>query len=99
MFPGAHAQIYRNEAGEVLGWDNNAYFEPDYDPFDLDDDDDYEDDDVDTEGDYEYNDKGTIGKCTMCGAVETKLNRVSGFVAIPEESDHYPIGYGCELCD
>ena len=32
MFPTAHSQIYRNEAGEVLGWDTPS--EPDdwYDP-------------------------------------------------------------------
>ena len=28
MFPGPHAQIYYNEAGEVLGWDNTYYDEP-----------------------------------------------------------------------
>lgn len=31
MFPGPHDQIYRNEAGEVLGWDKPA--EPEYIPF------------------------------------------------------------------
>jgi len=31
-FPGPYARIYRNEAGEVLGWDNEASFEPEYDP-------------------------------------------------------------------
>ncbi len=36
MFPGAGAQVYRNEAGEPLGWDYPS--EPDFDPFDgLDD--------------------------------------------------------------
>lgn len=40
MFPGANAQIYRNEAGEVIGWD---YPSAD-DPYDPDDDLDYEDD-------------------------------------------------------
>jgi hypothetical protein len=30
MFPGAHSRIYRNEVGEVLGWDNDWYDEPDY---------------------------------------------------------------------
>lgn len=29
-FPNAHSQIYRNEAGEVLGWDNTSYDEPEY---------------------------------------------------------------------
>jgi hypothetical protein len=33
MFPGAGANIYRNEAGEVLGWDYPS--EPD--PYDYDD--------------------------------------------------------------
>lgn len=31
MFPGAGAQVFRNEEGEVLGWDSGAY-EPE--PFD-----------------------------------------------------------------
>jgi len=45
MFPGAGAQIYRNEAGEVTGWDYPS--EPDYDPFadlEFDYDEDEEDD-------------------------------------------------------
>jgi hypothetical protein len=33
MFPPAGAQIHRNEAGEVTGWDNPYYDEPDYDPY------------------------------------------------------------------
>jgi len=32
MFPGAGATVYRNEAGEVTGWDNSSYYEPEYDP-------------------------------------------------------------------
>jgi hypothetical protein len=28
MFPGAHARIYRNEAGEVIGWDYPSDDEP-----------------------------------------------------------------------
>lgn len=41
-FPGAGAQIYRNEAGEVTGWDYLS--EPDYDPDDyLSGDEDYDD--------------------------------------------------------
>lgn len=36
MFPGAYASIDRNEVGEVLGWDNPSYFQPDYDPYDDD---------------------------------------------------------------
>lgn len=31
-FPGYGATIYRNEAGEVLGWDNDYGYEPEYDP-------------------------------------------------------------------
>ena len=34
MFPPAGAEIYRNEAGEVIGWDNPNYSEPEYDPED-----------------------------------------------------------------
>lgn len=30
MFPGSHASVYYNEAGEVLGWDYPC--EPEYDP-------------------------------------------------------------------
>lgn len=31
MFPGSHATVYYNEAGEPLGWDNEYYFdEPEY---------------------------------------------------------------------
>jgi len=33
MFPGPNATVYYNEAGEVLGWDNDIY-EPDHlDPY------------------------------------------------------------------
>ena len=39
MFPGPHAEIFTNEAGEVLGWDNHLYDEPDYDPFGRDEED------------------------------------------------------------
>lgn len=45
MFPGAGAHVYRNEAGEPIGWDYPSD-EPDYDPYDgLDDQ--YEDEDED----------------------------------------------------
>lgn len=30
-FPGPYAQVYYNEAGEPLGWDNNYPSEPEYD--------------------------------------------------------------------
>jgi hypothetical protein len=33
MFPGPGAQIYKNEAGEVLGWDYPSYDEPYEDDF------------------------------------------------------------------
>lgn len=33
MFPTAYSTIYRNEDGEVTGWDNNSYDEPDVDDF------------------------------------------------------------------
>lgn len=32
-FPGAGARIFRNEAGEVLGWDYPSYDPPELDPF------------------------------------------------------------------
>lgn len=34
MFPTAHSIVYRNEAGEVVGWDQPPYDEPDDDPYD-----------------------------------------------------------------
>lgn len=34
MFPTANSTIYRNEAGEPIGWDSSAYDEPDFDPYD-----------------------------------------------------------------
>jgi hypothetical protein len=47
MFPGAGASVYRNEAGEVLGWDY-----PDDGPYDPDDYlPGYENDDMDDEPD------------------------------------------------
>lgn len=30
MFPGANAQVYRNEAGEPIGWDYPSYDDGDY---------------------------------------------------------------------
>ena len=30
MFPGPYAEIFRNEEGEVIGWDNHYYDEPPY---------------------------------------------------------------------
>lgn len=35
MFPNAGSVIYYNEAGEVLGWDNPSYYEPEYNPDDY----------------------------------------------------------------
>jgi hypothetical protein len=29
-FPNAYSRIYHNELGEVLGWENPAYDEPEY---------------------------------------------------------------------
>jgi hypothetical protein len=48
MFPGPGAQIYRNEAGEPLGWDYPSY-EPDWD--DLREQDDYRDEEETDEED------------------------------------------------
>jgi hypothetical protein len=49
MFPPAGARIYRNEAGEVTGWDSTYYDEPPYEPDDYlpsqDEDDDEDSDD------------------------------------------------------
>lgn len=38
MFPTAQSTVYYNEAGEPLGWSDESYFEPEYDPYDHDDD-------------------------------------------------------------
>lgn len=48
MFPTASSTIYRNEAGEPIGWDSPESFEPPYDDTDYDDDsgDDAEDEDA-----------------------------------------------------
>lgn len=35
MFPGAGANVYYNEAGEPLGWDNTGYADEPYDPDDY----------------------------------------------------------------
>lgn len=42
----------------------------------------------------------TYGMCTACGAIETALNKVTGYRDLSHmgESDRYPTGYGCELC-
>lgn len=34
MFPGASASVYRNEDGEVIGWDYPSDDAPEYDPYD-----------------------------------------------------------------
>ena len=45
MFPGPHAQIYYNEAGEVLGWDYPSYGDaPEPEEFDN-----WEEEDLDEE--------------------------------------------------
>lgn len=70
MFPGAHAQVYKNEEGEVLGWDYPS--EPD--PYD-----DYDDGD-----DYHEHEWGPVEharftgnphrKCTGCDEITLDLN-------------------------
>lgn len=54
MFPGAGAHVYRNEAGEPIGWDYPSYDEPDPDEFYADDQyiDVDEDDSEDEHGDW-----------------------------------------------
>lgn len=41
------------------------------------------------------------GKCTACGAIETKLNQKTHTIDYSNigESAEYPAGFGCELCD
>jgi hypothetical protein len=50
-FPGPNAEVFYNEAGEPLGWDNHYYDEPpDVDEFyDYIDDSEFEDEDEDAE--------------------------------------------------
>lgn len=58
-FPGAGAQIYRNEAGEPTGWDYPQYDEgPDPDDFDDFDYDDYDEDDDEPDGPDDDDDEG-----------------------------------------
>ena len=42
-----------------------------------------------------------IGWCTACGSIEVVLNAITGTRDFSHlgESDAYPTGYGCELCD
>jgi hypothetical protein len=58
MFPTANSQVYRNEAGEVLGWDNPGYDDgPDPDDYyDQFDDGDYDQEPVDEQ----YGDDGDL---------------------------------------
>jgi hypothetical protein len=50
VFPGAGAQVYRNEAGEPIGWDYPSYDEPDVgDIYDAWDEGYYDADDFDCE--------------------------------------------------
>jgi len=44
MFPTAHSTIYRNDAGEVIGWSDESYYEPEYNDSPYDDY--YDDEDV-----------------------------------------------------
>lgn len=75
MFPGAHATVYRNEAGEPLGWDNGGYDEP---PYDSDDylSDDYGDEESDEDdGMHDYQDGGDFGTpCLICGKIDDELH-------------------------
>lgn len=48
MFPTAHSQVYRNEEGEVLGWDAGPSEEDVYEPQD-----DFGPDYYDEEGDWD----------------------------------------------
>lgn len=76
-FPAASSTIYYNEDGEVLGWDQPLYDEPDYDPWSYADD--YDEPDVwgDEESCKEQGYHGesgngvpgddTVWQCTACG--------------------------------
>lgn len=41
------------------------------------------------------------GMCIHCGAVEVKLNQLLGYKDLSDigESNRYPYGNGCEVCD
>ena len=49
MFPGAHANVYYNEAGEPLGWDYDPPDDDPGDPYDDYDNYDYEEEDEEDE--------------------------------------------------
>lgn len=56
MFPGYGAEIYRNEAGEVLGWDSGYGFEPEYKP------------EEEVYGfDYDFDEDECPDECPRCG--------------------------------
>ena len=80
-FPTASSQVYYNEDGEVLGWDQPLYDEPDYDPYTYDEEP-REDDEPDVWGDEEackregyHGESGNgvegrddVWQCTACGS-------------------------------
>lgn len=86
MFPGAGAQIYRNEAGEPTGWDYPAYDEgPNFDDFD---DYDYDEDPDDAESEDAV--------CDRCGEeftpeqVPQAAEHVKTCTAEPLYGDEHP---------
>ena len=56
MFPGPSASVYRNEAGEVLGWDYPSRDDESYDPDDY-----LAGDTYDEEGDEDHDEEETCG--------------------------------------
>jgi len=70
MFPGAGAQVYRNEAGEPIGWDYSSEPDPnewadEYDAYDPDGDE--GDGWTETEGYNGPEDFGFFGDEALCG--------------------------------
>jgi len=80
MFPGAHAQVYYNEAGEVLGWDYPSDEPQGSDPYDdyvhdrhsygyPDDGSEYEDEEVEVE---EVRDDFLCTNCDGSGCLDCR---------------------------
>jgi hypothetical protein len=90
MFPNAGSEIYRNEAGEVTGWDNGAHDDGPYDPDDYlpqDDDDDDDDEDDDRLPTISFDDKGGFVVHLPGGSVTTYPTLTEAKAAISAHLD------------
>lgn len=89
MFPGAGATIYRNEAGEVLGWSDESSYEPE--PYD--DDRGYAPEDGADDDPAEYVAGDGTKKCPHCGDTRLHYN--------PRPTGRYDEGdlWVCQGCE